>query len=91
MSSSNHCGTCRFWTKTNRDESYYFNLRPCGAVKQREDIEMAKGDDGDEVRDEDGNETPVVRPRAMAVDGSGYFAALRTAEDFGCVLWEPVS
>jgi len=26
--------------------------------------------------------------RAHVVDGSGYYAALRVREDFGCVLWE---
>lgn len=26
--------------------------------------------------------------KAAVMDGSGYFAALRTREDFGCVLWD---
>ncbi len=91
MSSINRCGTCRFWRGVDALDSWSWNLRPCGAVLQREDVPVVKDADGLDVMDDDGNKTPVVMPKAMAVDGAGYYAALKTAEDFGCVLWEPKS
>ena len=27
--------------------------------------------------------------KAVAIDGSGYYAVLRTQADFGCAQWEP--
>lgn len=34
-------------------------------------------------------ERPLESDGACVADGSGYMAALLTAEDFGCVLFEP--
>lgn len=31
---------------------------------------------------------PPPKGGAMAVDGSGYFAILLTADEFGCLRWE---
>ena len=33
----------------------------------------------------------LAAAKMIAVDGSGYYAALRTAPDFGCVLWEAMA
>jgi len=29
----------------------------------------------------------IRKQKAVVKDGSGYFAALKTRHDFGCVLW----
>ena len=50
----------------------YEGFRPCGRVPHR------VCDGGDEYID----------IRAYVEDGSGYYAALVCAEDFGCVGWE---
>lgn len=64
----------------------------CAAIRQRNDIiEPAR-----QVEDWDEREAEENRllslEKAISVDGSGYYAAVRTQADFGCVLHEePVS
>jgi len=78
------CGLCVFWGDTE-DQGQRF--RKCGAVKQ-----------GAVRFDDDFNETIVASGEqydanaapldyAYVVDGSGYFAALKTEQDFGCALF----
>ncbi len=86
------CGTCRHWGAP-RPEDYeevtpaikadserlgmWDKIRPCGAVYSSES---------------DGVHCFVSPPRdrkAVVCDGSGYYASLRTAADFGCTMWEP--
>lgn len=70
------CRLCRFWGD-DKDKGQTF--RKCMAI-------------GHAVTafDDDFNETLVYREDrapvqgAYVVDGSGYYAALKTAEDFGC-------
>jgi len=61
----------------------------CAAIKQRENIiapaREAFSDDWDAQEAEEGR--LLKAEKAIAVDGSGYYAAIRTAPDFGCVLW----
>ena len=37
----------------------------------------------------DGDNAPPIATGAHVIDGSGYYAALCVASDFGCVLHEP--
>ena len=72
------CGNCKHWgNKEEEKENEMF--RTCQAV----------------IHDNNGF-TEGFRTdlkfrkahKAVVLDGSGYFAALRTRDDFGCVLWE---
>ena len=82
------CSTCRFWgaqrpedgdegfARIKEDVELWAKVRPCGAV----------------MGDPDGSgafphRLPADR-KAEVLDGSGYYASLRTREDFGCVLHE---
>ncbi len=40
------------------------------------------------IKDKPTNEE-LALTGALVADGSGYFAALCVAEDFGCIRWEP--
>lgn len=77
------CGTCKFWGSDPADDdirecdpALWARVRPCAGVKHDAD------DSGPYPHDLHGS------TRAEVVDGSGYYASLRTREDFGCVLWE---
>lgn len=82
----NTCGTCKHWG--NDAFPYFAGLRPCLAVAAQHDVPKSSANDG---MDPTGAAFYVAAngtPKAVAADGSGYFAALKTREDFGCVLWE---
>jgi hypothetical protein len=77
------CGTCKFWGSDPEDDeirkenpSLWARVRPCAGVRHD------SGDSGPYPHDLRGS------TRADVLDGSGYYASLRTREDFGCVLWE---
>lgn len=89
------CGTCRHWGEP-QDWSFIAalqSLRPCGAVKHDAKLPRKKDADGLDAEDPEtfGPILDCPTPKAVVVDGSGYFAALKTAEDFGCPLWEAKS
>lgn len=84
----NLCGTCRFWGDAD-DIQKERQYRQC--------MEMFfddGGSTGDLSHEPDINRYPAWHAewaearshKAVVVDGSGYFAALRCREDFGCVL-----
>lgn len=88
------CGNCKWWksidTKTYECYGHLYPrsenpFGPCGRIQH--DSEDNVGDlmmDRKREHDVDvKNETAVVQ------DGSGYYAALLSREDFGCNLWEP--
>ena len=86
----NTCGTCKHWGKD--DFPYFAGLKPCLAVMH--DVAVDKETDGDGCYVDGGGACYVATggtPMATVSDGSGYFAALKTREDFGCRLWEPKS
>ena len=87
------CETCEHW-KFDEPDWEYDQLRfgECKAIRQRETID----DDATEgLTDRYGEEAEarkkaaLMAAKAFAVDGSGYYAAVRTAPDFGCILYAP--
>lgn len=77
------CSTCRWWghdasagERDSHDPTLWARARPCGAMH------FDGWDSGPHPVD--------IEPphKAQVVDGSGYYASLRTAADFGCVLHE---
>ena len=80
------CGDCKHWGKydpihevpddNDWDNVNKFDLRQCGAVPHVD-------------RSLDPPNDTVEGKRAIVLDGSGFYAALKTADDFGCVLFEP--
>jgi hypothetical protein len=97
------CGSCRFWgTKhqyhdTVEDGEY----RTCTAIIHDEDgLTNSDGDNTGnasyyhwlepEKAETRANEVREFRKQHLAVvkDGSGYFAALRSKKDFGCMLFK---
>lgn len=68
------CGSCRHWRAFGSMEKDLYEVPTfgtCAAVQQH-----------DSYSHED-----TTSWKACVTDGSGYFAALRTKEDFGCVLF----
>lgn len=91
---SETCETCRFWLASSASDWEFdaLGVGDCQAIKMRSDIKdeafehrpRKDFDDWDEVEK---LEVEALRAaKAFAVDGSGYYAALRTFPDFGCVL-----
>lgn len=83
-----NCETCSHWVFSQDDWQFDgLKMGKCAAVKQREDIiEPARNIDDWDAREAE--EARLLRAaKAIAVDGSGYYAALRTTADFGCVLY----
>lgn len=86
------CETCRNWSNAEPDWQFdQLIMGRCAAIRQREDIlEPAR-----EIEDWDAREVEEGRllsaEKAIAVDGSGYYAAIRTRGDFGCVLHVPAT
>lgn len=74
--SVNTCGTCRFWGSGDRAETERF--RECTAIIHDRGYPVSPNTDCD----------PNFADAhcATAVDGSGYYAAVRCRADFGCVL-----
>ena len=81
--SEGRCVTCKWWSdEATRSKP---ELRECDRIPQRWDAF--------EWDDDAGNWDDVLKPefadiKAFAEDGSSYRAALVTAPDFGCVMWE---
>lgn len=89
------CETCLHW-RFDEPDAEFDDLRfgTCKAIRQRETIqdEAFKGQkDVDRWTDEGEAiiHAAMKAAKAIAVDGSGYYAAVRTAPDFGCVLHSP--
>ena len=87
------CGSCRFWPTIPAA-----GFRPCARIPHdkrypslAEDDDSLLGyalEDMDTDAEREAYRAERARTKAVAVDGSGYFAALKTREDFGCILWE---
>lgn len=75
------CGNCRFKGKPIT----YFDYGkgdPCG-------VEVDSGHFlCDRIKHEERSSYEIPKTGAYVVDGSGYYAALCVADDFGCNLWE---
>lgn len=71
------CGDCKFWGGERDVPGDDF--RECTAVVHSGDCWDTQSIN---IMDRDPDATAVV------VDGSGYFAALKTKDDFGCVLFK---
>jgi hypothetical protein len=98
----NRCGNCKFWGKGARtypqaspEDQTTGEWRQCGRVQHDDHARCRPEDDirdeydFDPIRAEEMVEDPIRRELAVVTDGSGYFAALKCREDFGCVLFEP--
>jgi hypothetical protein len=78
------CSTCKFWTLPEQDNNagWMDGVGTCKAVVPiwHETLHpIPNSHDDDDVFD---------IPLAFVVDGSGYFAALKTKGDFSCCLHE---
>ena len=98
------CGTCRYWGKARPDhrncmEQTTGKLRVCQAIIHDSDDATGNYDEystpieernwlSEEVRQELIHIRDSVK--AVVVDGSNYYAALKCREDFGCILHEPL-
>jgi hypothetical protein len=75
------CGTCKHWKRVDAESTDIEDPRygQCEAIPRAE----YEWDEDLDIH--------VVKGdwQAVAVDGSGYFAALRTRESFGCILHDP--
>lgn len=86
------CETCELWKFERRDWEYdELRLGECKGIKQRSSIESdaldaAGNPDRWSTKGEAAIKAAMLATKAIAVDGSGYYAALRTAPDFGCIL-----
>lgn len=89
----NTCGTCRHWGSGKKNYgavSVDDMFKPCGAVIHTDDDNLlfVTESDNSKLSEETQAEIAAVRARkAVVVDGSNYYAALKVREDFGCVLW----
>lgn len=83
----NKCGTCRFW---GRAQDAGLNYRPCQAAIHDKDFKYCDKEWDDEEDRLERAEKLKTLPLRLAVveDGSGWHAALKCREDFGCVLHE---
>jgi len=87
------CGNCRHWGGHNPDEDHkYYKHQPCKRIKHDKDFD-AKPYNIDDIYDEEERKAAQeridsVKDAAVVHDGSGYFAALKTRNDFGCSLWK---
>jgi len=71
------CGTCKHWGTGDSREYIDKRYRFCAGVDVNDGCSGCSSGSvnaGDDL--------------AMAVDNSGFWAALKCREDFGCVLWE---
>lgn len=84
-----NCRTCRHWRAVEPDWQFDgLTMGKCGAIKQRETIIAPAREIDDWDKREAEEERLLKAEKAVAVDGSGYYAALRTQADFGCVLFQ---
>lgn len=94
MSDLARCETCKHW-KFDKPDWEFDDIKfgECKRIMMRSSIVDAAlieaevsdqfSNDGDRIAHD-----AIAKAKAIAVDGSGYYAALRTAPDFGCVLHE---
>lgn len=94
----NRCGSCKFWGLPDESKAKW---RSCTAVihDDGDATGMTENEGGyttpveerGYMRDARKKELIVIRDQhlAVAVDGSGYHAALKTRDSFGCVLYQP--
>lgn len=85
------CDTCAHWNFDERDGEFDgLRMGRCAGIRQREDIiEPARAITDDWDAREAEERRLLVEAKAIAVDGSGYYAAVRTTPDFGCALHKP--
>jgi hypothetical protein len=84
------CLTCRHWGRPDeREEGKQF--RECQKIPHAESGTDVWWEPGDEVHvpSDRQDRDSVLESPAVTVDGSGYFAALRTQATFHCSLYEP--
>lgn len=81
------CGNCMFWGKPGETEMF----RQCNGVIH--DERSYHNEEIGDWMDDDEKESfrHINSLSAVVVDGSGYFAALKTKEDFGCTLFREAS
>ena len=85
------CSNCRFWG-TNSEEHESNEYKQCQSVIH--DDECLSGQDSqpdDDLPSWKGQAKVSAwrsTHKACVQDGSGYWAALRTSKDFGCVLFQ---
>jgi len=91
ISGEKRCETCAHW-KFDKPDWEFDELRfgECKAIQMREDLEseavQAAGVDRWDAEAEAVRKAALRAAKAFCVDGSSYYAAVRTAPDFGCVL-----
>ena len=73
------CGMCEHWKEVE-------DVRGVGQCTK---IKMADSWEDYEIDEDNVIKTYIRDDIAHVVDGSDYFAALRTKETFGCNLYEP--
>jgi hypothetical protein len=82
------CGDCRHWGRQGDTGRY----RVCGAVEHDEGGYAGTDEPPRWCSDDSRTEwSRINQLKAVACDGSGYSAALVARDDFGCVLFEPVT
>lgn len=87
-----NCAACKVWTKAeNGEPGWRMRMGVCSNVPKFFDAtddfgEFDSEDSGDGART---LKTEFVGVNALALDGTGYRAALITAPDFGCVSFDP--
>lgn len=88
----NLCGNCKFWGKVGDQPQNGF--KTCQAVihgrggyvfEEQSEFDCCVIDESDSFIKE---QIELRQKKALAVDGSGYYAAIKTKDDFGCVLFE---
>lgn len=67
------CGSCKYWVPFSPED--YDDIEVFGTCSKVEHYTMK-------------HKELANNWLACVVDGSGYFAELKTKESFGCVLWE---
>lgn len=92
--SRSRCETCQHWFFDRADWQFdELQIGECKAIRQRETIEedalLGTGIDSWDDEAAPLIKAAMIKAKAIAVDGSGYYAALRTFSDFGCVLHSP--
>ncbi len=89
LSAKRRCGNCKHWGNEHETDAKF---RSCRGIAH--DKEKLVNEDQDEYYAEHESEhhraQVVFRGNHIAVtqDGSGYYAALKCREDFGCELFE---
>lgn len=85
----NTCKTCQHWQDPNSDDFYARSLcKPLDPENNYKPMERGFSCKVCALPTQTFAEAPVERNGFGLVDGSEYYAALVTAEDFGCVRHE---